>query len=198
MASFPSRERINLRIYIWYSLPDLKHEAFRFVRIPLLNAPCRNETFRHFNQFYQTVTMETMTVTKILTSVLAIYFQVLYKLSMTVQTFITIKWQEKKILFLTTLRSNFENVLIATIRPYLEIQIISFYGNDSQAIVFHIKTKEFLYSTIRSSSKIGKAMLNYYWNTFLVLHLVKKRVNPIRHGRDDGPLKCFWPLCSNA
>ena len=42
-------------------------KAFRFVRIPLLNAPCRNETFRHFNQFHQTVTMETMTITKIST-----------------------------------------------------------------------------------------------------------------------------------
>ena len=38
------------------------------------------------------VTNETMTVTEISTSVFAIYFQVV-----TVKSFITIKWQEKKL-----------------------------------------------------------------------------------------------------
>ena len=29
----------NLRIYSWYSLPDLKHDQKRFIRIPSNNYP---------------------------------------------------------------------------------------------------------------------------------------------------------------
>ena len=64
----------NLRIYSWYSLPELKHSQKRSICIPLLNVP----EIRHFlANFSKMVTMETITVTKISTSVLAMYFQIL-------------------------------------------------------------------------------------------------------------------------
>ena len=62
-ASFSCQGRKNLGIYSWYSLPDLKHDQKRFIRI-LPKLP-RNEAFRH------------------------------YIFPRTVQSFITIKWQEK-------------------------------------------------------------------------------------------------------
>ena len=39
LASFPCRGRKNLPIYSWYSLPDLKHDQKRFIRLPSLNLP---------------------------------------------------------------------------------------------------------------------------------------------------------------
>ena len=73
----------------------VKHNQKRFIRIFSLNVPeIRSSAL--FSQFYQTVTMETMTIIKILTSVLAIYFQS----SIPVQRFITIKWQGKKLLMI--------------------------------------------------------------------------------------------------
>ena len=39
VASFPFRDRKNLWIYSWYSLPDLKHHQKRFIRIPSFNFP---------------------------------------------------------------------------------------------------------------------------------------------------------------
>ena len=63
----------NLRIYSWYSLQDSKHGQRCFIRISSLNLP---EMRALLIQFYQTVIMETTTVTKILTLVLAIYTQV--------------------------------------------------------------------------------------------------------------------------
>ena len=47
----------------------------RFISIPSLNVP-KMRPSGAFSQFYQTGTMETMTVTKLSTSVLAMYFQV--------------------------------------------------------------------------------------------------------------------------
>ena len=76
VALFPGRGKTNLRIYSWYYLPDIKHDQKRFICILSLNFQ-EMRPLSIFNQFYQTVTMETMTVTKILTSVLAICFQVL-------------------------------------------------------------------------------------------------------------------------
>ena len=69
VASFPRRGRESLRIYSWCSLSDLKHDQKCFIRMR------PSGTF--FSQFDQTVTTETMTVRKIATSVLAMYFQVL-------------------------------------------------------------------------------------------------------------------------
>ena len=66
----------NLRIYSWYSLPVLKHDQKRFIRIPSLNVP-EMRPLGSFWSISQTVAMETMTVRNILTSVLAMYFQVL-------------------------------------------------------------------------------------------------------------------------
>ena len=39
VASFPCRGRKILRVYFWYSLPDLKHDVKHFISIPLLNFP---------------------------------------------------------------------------------------------------------------------------------------------------------------
>ena len=69
----PMSRHEGLRIYSWYSLPDLKHEQKRFIRSPSLSVPA----MALFSQFYQTVTIGMMTVRQILTSVLAVYFQVL-------------------------------------------------------------------------------------------------------------------------
>ena len=60
----------NLRIYSWYSLPDLKHDQKCFIRIPSLNVP-EIRPLGTFSQFHQMVAMGTMTA--------------------------TIKWQEKKL-----------------------------------------------------------------------------------------------------
>ena len=68
----------SLRIYFLCSLPDLKHGKKRFIRICLLNIP-EMWPLGTFQLIYQTVTMETINVRKISTSVLAVYFQVLYK-----------------------------------------------------------------------------------------------------------------------
>ena len=76
VTSFPGQGSKNLRIYSWYSLPYLKHDKKRFIRIPSLSVP----EMRHLGTFLSilsTVTMETMAVTKISTSVLATYLQVL-------------------------------------------------------------------------------------------------------------------------
>ena len=73
MASLSYRGRKNLRIYSWYSLPDLKHDQKCFIRISLLNVP-EMRPLGTFGQFYQMVTKETTTVTKILTSALPVYF----------------------------------------------------------------------------------------------------------------------------
>ena len=43
VASFPCRGKINLRIYSWYSLPGLKHDEKRFIRIPSLRTFALNE-----------------------------------------------------------------------------------------------------------------------------------------------------------
>ena len=66
----------DLRIYSWYSLPDFKHDQKRFICILLLNIPEMRPlgTFK----FYRTVSMETMTITKISTLVLAVHLQVLH------------------------------------------------------------------------------------------------------------------------
>ena len=75
LASFPCWGRKNLadlflifpaRLKTW---PNAFH-SYSFIKLS------RNEAL--FSQFYQTVTMETMTITKILASVFAIYFQVLW------------------------------------------------------------------------------------------------------------------------
>ena len=57
-------------------LPDLKHDQNRLIRIPSLNIP-EIRPQGTFSQFYQTATMEMMTVTKILTLAFTAYFQVL-------------------------------------------------------------------------------------------------------------------------
>ena len=76
VASLPRRGRKNLGIYSWYFLPDLKLREKGFICIPSVNF-LEMRPLGTFGQFYQTVTMETMTVTKILTSVLAMYSKVL-------------------------------------------------------------------------------------------------------------------------
>ena len=48
MASFPCRSRKELRIYSWYSLPDLKDDQKRFIRIPSLDV----QEMGHLNTFY--------------------------------------------------------------------------------------------------------------------------------------------------
>ena len=55
-------------------LPDLKYHQKRFIRIPSLNVP-EMWPFDTFSQFYQTVTMGTMSFRKIWTSVMAMYSQ---------------------------------------------------------------------------------------------------------------------------
>ena len=70
-----SRQK-NLRIYSWYSLPALKDDQKRFIGIVSLNVTEMRPSGT-FCQFYQTVTMETMTVRKISSSPFALYFQVL-------------------------------------------------------------------------------------------------------------------------
>ena len=59
-----------------YSLPYLKHEQtlFMIIPIPSLNVPEMRHRDTFFSQFHLTVTMETMTVKKISTSFLAMYF----------------------------------------------------------------------------------------------------------------------------
>ena len=61
--------------YSWYSLPDFKHEQKLLICISPLDIP-EIRPLDTFSQLYQTVIVETMTVTKILTSVFAIYSQV--------------------------------------------------------------------------------------------------------------------------
>ena len=58
LRSGKTRKRKNLQIYFWCSLPDLKHDKKRFIRIPSLNV----QEMRPFSQFYQMVAMETLTV----------------------------------------------------------------------------------------------------------------------------------------
>ena len=68
MALFQCRGRKNVRIYFWYPLPDLKHDQKDFIRIPSLKVQ-EMRLWALFSQFYQMVTMKTMTVTKLLISV---------------------------------------------------------------------------------------------------------------------------------
>ena len=82
----------NTRIYSWYSLPDLKYEQKRFIRTPSSNV-LEMRLSGTFSQFYQTVTMVTMTRY----NNLGFDFGYVFSSSMTVQCFITIKWQEKKL-----------------------------------------------------------------------------------------------------
>ena len=42
-----SRQEKLADLLPWYSLPNLKHDQKRFIRIPLLNGS-ENEAFRHF------------------------------------------------------------------------------------------------------------------------------------------------------
>ena len=39
VASFPCRGRKYLRVYSWYSLPDLQHDQIPFIRISSLSVP---------------------------------------------------------------------------------------------------------------------------------------------------------------
>ena len=57
------KARKNLQIYSWYSLPDFKHDQRHFIQISSSNIP-EMRPFALFSQFYKTVTMETMIVTK--------------------------------------------------------------------------------------------------------------------------------------
>ena len=105
VASFPCRSKKNLRIYSRYSLPDLKYDQKRFIRIPslkfletrpwstfqlILSNGCHGNDDRYKNIDYS--------------------FRYAFPRSITVQKFI--KWQEKKLsvikivefLFLTTLK----------------------------------------------------------------------------------------------
>ena len=106
MASFSCRSRKSLRFFSWYSLPDLKHDQKRSIRIPSLNVP-------------------EMSLLALLANFINGYhgnddcyknfdfsFGYVFSGSMTVQSFVTIKLQEKKLsvirifnffLFLTTL-----------------------------------------------------------------------------------------------
>ena len=59
LVSMSSQE--NLRIYFWDSLPDLKHDQKHFISISSLHIP-EMRPLSAFSQFYQLVTMETMTV----------------------------------------------------------------------------------------------------------------------------------------
>ena len=72
----PMSRQENVRIYFWCSLPYLKHDKKPFIRIPSLNV-AEMRPLGTFSQFFQTVTMERMTVRNISTSVLAMDFQVL-------------------------------------------------------------------------------------------------------------------------
>ena len=71
-------------------LPDSKHDQKCLIRISLLNLK-EIRPSRTFSQFYQTVTMETITITKIFN----FSFHYAFQSSITVQSFIAIRWQEK-------------------------------------------------------------------------------------------------------
>ena len=71
----PLSRQERLRIYSWYSLPDFKIDPKHVIRIPSLNVP----EMRHFLvNFIKQLPWKSMTVRKILTSVLAMYFYVLW------------------------------------------------------------------------------------------------------------------------
>ena len=91
VASFPCRSRKILWIYSWYSLPYFKHDQKRFIRIPSSNVPEMTEVFMHIlvNFISRRVTMETMNFD--------FSFGSVFPSSMTVQSFITFKLQEKKL-----------------------------------------------------------------------------------------------------
>ena len=86
VASSHCRGRKNLRVYSWYSLSDLKHDQKHFIRMPSPNVPEMRPLGIFLGQFYQTDTVETMTVEKFDLS-----FGHVFPRSMTVQRFITIK-----------------------------------------------------------------------------------------------------------
>ena len=69
-------------------MPNLKHDQTRFIRIPSLGIP----EMRSSGTFYQTVTMERMTIRQNSSSL-----WLCVSSSMTVQSFIPIKWHEKKL-----------------------------------------------------------------------------------------------------
>ena len=99
VASFPCRGRKNLLIYSWYSLSDLKHDQKRLLRIPSLNVPemrlsgtfwsilsngyhGNDDCLKNFNDRLKNFNFS---------------FGYVFPSSMTVQSFLTIKWQEKKL-----------------------------------------------------------------------------------------------------
>ena len=106
VASFPCRGRKNLRVYSWYTMPDLKHYQKRFICISSLNVP-EMKPLGTFKSILSNGYHENDNRQKNFDFSLGYVFPS----SITVQSFITIKWQEKSyqlskfsnFLFLTTL-----------------------------------------------------------------------------------------------
>ena len=89
----PVSRQKNLRIYFWYSLPDLKHDQKHFIRIYSFIKRSRNEVLRHFLvNFIKPLPWKRCTEEKFHFS-----FGCVFASSITVQKFITLKWQDKKL-----------------------------------------------------------------------------------------------------
>ena len=82
----PRQARKILQINSWYSLLDLKRDQKCLIRVPLLNFPEMRPP-DIFSQFYQMVTMGTLTITKIFD----FSFHYIFPSSMNVQSFVAIK-----------------------------------------------------------------------------------------------------------
>ena len=84
LASFQCRGRKNLGIYFWYSMPVLKHDQKRFIRFPSLNVPEMRPLGTFQSIFSGSCHFD-------------FSFGYVFPSSTTVQSFITIKLQAKKL-----------------------------------------------------------------------------------------------------
>ena len=90
VASFPCRGRKNFRFYSWYFLLDLKHDQKRFIRISSFNFPEMRllGTLILSNGYHGNDNRYKNSDSSI---------GYVFPSSMIVQSFIAIKWQEKKL-----------------------------------------------------------------------------------------------------
>ena len=91
MASFSRRGRKKLRIYSWYSLPDSKRDQNCFIRIPSSNLT----EMRPLGAFLKSILSSGYHGNNDCYKNFNFSFHYIFPSSITVQSFITVKWQEK-------------------------------------------------------------------------------------------------------
>ena len=87
----PMLRQENLRIYSWYSLPDLKHDQKRFIPIPSSNFP----EMRPSKGTFSSILSNGYHGNDDRYKNFDFSFRDVFSGSVTIQSFITINWQEK-------------------------------------------------------------------------------------------------------